>query len=139
MSQVKDDHQTVFIEKSEEVPPKSESVEGNPKKTSMGLDENVAGLCCYIFGFITGLIFLFLEKESRFVRFHALQAIFTTIALFILNIALTFIPILGVLVGLLLAPIGFLLWLFLMYQAYKGKYYKLPFIGDIAEKQLKSN
>jgi uncharacterized membrane protein len=41
-------------------------------KTSTGLEENVAGLLCYLFGWVSGLVFLLLETENRFVRFHAI-------------------------------------------------------------------
>lgn len=106
--------------------------EGN--KTSIGLTENVGGLLCYIF--IIGLIFLFMEKENRFIRFHALQSVFTAIAIFLVSIVLGFIPLFGVIASLLLSPLAFALMIFMMYQAYQGNYYKLPFIGDIVENQL---
>lgn len=106
-------------------------------KTSTGLDENIAGLFCYVFGAITGIIFLILEKENRFIRFHALQSTIIFVALLILNFILTAIPIIGWLVGLLIAPLGFILWIVLMVKAYQGKWFKLPVIGSLAEKQLK--
>ena len=53
-------------------------------KTSMGLDESVAGLLCYIVGWITGIVFLVLEKENKFVRFHALQSLLTFLPLSVL-------------------------------------------------------
>ncbi|MFC5602247.1 DUF4870 domain-containing protein [Sporosarcina koreensis] len=106
--------------------------EGN--KTSIGLTENVGGLLCYIF--IIGLIFLFVEKENRFIRFHALQSVFTAIAIFLISIILGFIPLVGAIASLLLSPLAFVLMIFMMYQAYQGNYYKLPFIGDIVESQL---
>jgi len=45
------------------------------EKTSTGLQENIAGLLCYVLGWVTGIIFLFIEKENKFVRFHAVQSI----------------------------------------------------------------
>ncbi|WP_235588766.1 DUF4870 domain-containing protein [Sporosarcina koreensis] len=107
-------------------------VEGN--KTSIGLTENVGGLLCYIF--IIGLIFLFMEKENRFIRFHALQSVFTAIAILLISIILGFIPFIGAIASLLLSPLAFALMIFMMYQAYQGNYYKLPFIGDMVENQL---
>jgi len=53
-------------------------------KTSLDLDENMAGLLCYIGGWITGIIFLVLEKENKFVRFHALQSLLTFLPLSVL-------------------------------------------------------
>jgi uncharacterized membrane protein len=106
-------------------------------KTSIGLTENVGGLLCYFF--IIGLIFLFVEKESRFIRFHALQSVFLAIALILINIVLGFIPIIGVIASLLLSLLAFVLMIFMMYQAYHGNYYKLPFIGDMVENQLEKS
>lgn len=106
------------------------------KKTSTGLDENVAGLLCYLAGFITGIVFLVLEKKSRVVRFHAMQSIIVFGGLFVLNFVLGFIPILGWLLGLLIAPLALVLWIVLMVKAYQNQMFKLPYIGDIAEKQV---
>ncbi|WP_158734856.1 DUF4870 domain-containing protein [Alteribacillus sp. YIM 98480] len=105
-------------------------------KTSMGLEENVAGLLCYLLGLITGIVFLVLEKDSRFVRFHALQSIFISGTIVVLNIVFTAIPVLGWLLGLLLSLVGFVLWIVLMVKAYQGKWFKLSIFGDMAEKQL---
>ncbi|MFZ4451503.1 DUF4870 domain-containing protein [Salibacterium aidingense] len=106
-------------------------------KTSMDLDENVAGLLCYLLGIITGVIFLVLEKENRFVRFHAMQSTFIFVVLFVLNVILTAVPVIGWVFSLLLAPLSFILWLVLMWQAYKGNWFKLPVLGDMAEEKSK--
>lgn len=106
------------------------------KKTSIGLTENVGGMLSYIF--IIGIVFLFIEKENRFIRFHALQSIFLTIAVFLASVVLGFIPIIGWVANLLLGPLAFALVIFMMVQAYQGKFYKLPFIGELVEKQLDS-
>lgn len=104
-------------------------------KSSLGMDENVAGLLSYVFGFVTGIIFFVLEKESRFVKFHAMQSILLSAAFLVLSTVLGFIPILGWLVLLLLSPVAFVLWIVMMYKAYKHQWFKLPVVGDIAEKQ----
>lgn|SRR5699024_1358722 len=44
-------------------------------KTAIGLEENIAGLLCYLFTFVSGIIFLLIEKENKFVRFHAMQSL----------------------------------------------------------------
>lgn len=108
--------------------------EPNSKKnpTVSGLDENIAGAISYIA--IVGLIFIFIEKENQFVRFHALQAIFTTSAVFFISIVLGIIPVLGLVVLFMLTPLFFLPFIFLLYQAYNGKKFKLSFVGDLAEK-----
>ncbi|WP_336823408.1 DUF4870 domain-containing protein [Sporosarcina sp. USHLN248] len=104
------------------------------KQTSVGLTENVGAMLCYIF--VIGLVFLFIEKKSQFIRFHAFQAVFTAVAIFLINIVFSFIPVVGYFVSLLLSPLSFALMIFMMYQAYQGKEFKLPFIGDLSESQI---
>lgn len=99
-------------------------------------NENLMGALTYLLGFITGIIFLLVEKQSRFVRFHAMQSTILFGGLFVVNIALGFIPLLGWLAGLLLSLLGFVFWIILMWKAFQGEMYKVPYIGDIAEKQL---
>ncbi len=105
-------------------------------KTSVGLEPNVAGLLCYLFGWITGIVFFILEKENKLVRFHALQSIIVFGALTIVSTPLGWIPIVG---GFFVAVIGilaFVLWILLMIKAYQGEKYKIPLAGDFAEKQV---
>jgi uncharacterized membrane protein len=104
-------------------------------KSSTGMEENIAGLLTYVLGLVTGIIFLIVEKDSKFVRFHAFQSILISAAFIVVNMVLGFIPIIGWILSLLLSPIGFILWLVLLYQAYQGKWFKLPVIGNIAEEQ----
>ena len=106
------------------------------KDTVLGVTENLEGLFCYVLGWVTGLIFLLIEQKNAFVRFHALQSLVTFLALFILSVVIGFIPVLGILVGLVLWPLGVVLWIVLMVKAYKGERYKLPVVGDFVEKQL---
>ena len=107
-----------------------------------GLEENVAGLLCYILGWVTGLIFFLIDKRP-FVKFHAAQSIALSIGLIVVYIAIGFVfgmlsfAHLGILAFALYPLIGllvFVLWIFLMYKAYQHEKFKLPFIGDIAEK-----
>jgi uncharacterized membrane protein len=100
-------------------------------------NEHLMGAASYILGFITGIIFLLIEKESKFVRFHAMQSTILFGGIFVINIALGFIPILGWLVGLLLSFAAFILWIVLMWKAFQGETYKVPWVGDLAEEQLK--
>ncbi|WP_026907284.1 DUF4870 domain-containing protein [Paucisalibacillus globulus] len=115
---------------------KNKKTNESKNKTSSGIEENVAGLLCYLLGFVTGLIFLLIEKDNHFVRFHALQSIIVFAALFVLNIVIGLIPLLGFAITALLAPLSLVLWIVLMIQAYQGKLFKLPMIGDIVEVQL---
>jgi uncharacterized membrane protein len=99
-------------------------------------NENLMGALCYLLGFITGIIFLLVEKQSKFVRFHAMQSTILFGGIFIVNIGLGFIPILGWVAGMLLSLLAFVLWIVLMWKAFQGEMYKVPYVGDIAEKQL---
>src|SRR3989344_5862650 len=99
-------------------------------------NENLMGEASYLLGFLTGIIFLLVEKQSRFVRFHAMQSTMLFGGIFVANFALGFIQILGWIVGLLLTFTAFILWIVLMWKAFQGEMYKVPKIGDMAEKQL---
>jgi uncharacterized membrane protein len=102
--------------------------------TKIGLSENITGVIAYVLGFVTGIIFLVIEKENKFVRFHAAQSTVVFGVLFILSIILGFIPIIGWLIALFLPLVGFALWLYLMFMAYKGAMYRLPVLADYADK-----
>ena len=104
-------------------------------KSSTGMNENLAALLSYVLGFITGIIFFVIEKESKFVKFHAMQSILVSAALMVLSFVLGFIPFIGWLALILLGPVSFVLWIILMVKAYKYVWFKLPVVGDIAEKQ----
>ena len=106
-----------------------------------GMDENGAGLLCYILGWITGLIFFLIDKRP-FVRFHAAQSIALSIALFVVYFALMIgfgmFRMIGLgFFGFFLYPLlglgSFILWIFLMYKAYQHGKFMLPIIGGIAE------
>jgi uncharacterized membrane protein len=108
-------------------------------KTSTGIQQNLEGLLCYVLGWITGIIFLVLEKENRFVRFHAVQSIFVFGAITVLEIIFRWIPVIGWIITWILGAVAFILWIILMFKAYQGEMYKLPIAGNIAEKQSKPN
>ena len=102
-------------------------------KTSIGIEPNIAGLLCYLGWWITAIIFLVLEKENKFVRFHAMQSLITFGVLFVISLAFSWV----FFIGFILWGLSVILWVILMYKAYQGETYKLPVIGDIAEKQIK--
>ncbi len=106
-------------------------------KTSTGLQPNVAGLLCYVLGWITGIIFLILEKDNQFVRFHAIQSIIIFGVITVLDIILRFIPFIGWVLALIIGILAFVLWIVLMVKAYQGQRYKLPVAGNVAEQQVK--
>jgi uncharacterized membrane protein len=99
--------------------------------TKTGLPKNTAAALSYVLGWLTGIIFLFMEKDS-FVRFHAAQSIVT----FGLLTVVCFIPFIGWIISPLVFIVGFVLWLFLIYKAYQGEEFKLPWVGNLAKKLL---
>ena len=109
----------------------------NTQKTSTGLDANVAAALTYAIGWVTGLAFLVMEKDNRFVRFHAMQStiVFATLSLgFIL---LQSIPLLGMLLSIFIViPVSAVLWLLMMFKAYQGERFKLPIAGEMAEQRI---
>ena len=122
-------------------------------KSSTGLDENVAGLLAYIATWVSGLIFFLIEKDSRFVRFHAMQAILLGASASIIGIVLWFVWLFGMIIsasisevlgGLVSIVLGLLMFVFsigvliaivmCLIKAYQNQYFKLPVIGNFAEK-----
>jgi uncharacterized membrane protein len=104
-----------------------------PKKTATGLDENVAGLLCYVGWWVSGIIFLILEPQNKFVRFHSLQSIIVFGIITVAASILRWIPPSGWLGGIV-GLIGIALWIVLMVKAYQGEKFKLPWAGNVAEK-----
>ncbi len=113
--------------------------------TQSGLAENVAGLLCYLLGWITGLIFYLTDKRP-FVRFHAAQSIVVFGALTIIRIIVGMLFVTGGLAGIttglslgillfwLISLVGLVLWVLLMVKAYQGERYRVPIAADLADK-----
>ena len=99
------------------------------EQSSTGLEENIAGFFCYLLGFVTGIVFLVVEKKSSFVKFHAKQSTITFLGLFVIILVIGWIPVLGTLVWIF----TLILWLILMIEALQGKRYSLPIVGKMAE------
>jgi uncharacterized membrane protein len=105
------------------------------EESSLGLDPKLGGLLTYLFGFITGILFLVLEKKSSFIRFHAYQSTITFLAIFVLNIVLGVIPLIGTLASPVIGLASLVLWVLLMVKAFQGERFKLPMVGDMAEER----
>jgi uncharacterized membrane protein len=116
-----------------------------------GLTQNAASALCYLFGFITGIVFLVLApyNQDRRVRFHAFQSIFLNVGVIAVHIGITILSLmfhavsfsLGLLMGSLhlLVSLGFfLVWLYMMWNTYQGGNAHLPIIGALAENQAGS-
>ncbi len=127
--------------------PQSKSAPASPNPAASarsGMAENVAGLLCYLFGWITGIIFLLIDKRP-FVRFHAAQSIVVFGGLHIIS------HVLGLIIGVSIFTGGwgslgagvlalhalhilmFVLWILLMVKAYQGERFKIPLAWEIAE------
>ncbi len=125
----------------------SEATTKPETESSTGMSANVAGLLCYVALWVTGIVFVVLEKKSKFVKFHAWQSIMTfgvlTVVQIILSIIGTiawttfslglwrFANVLGIIVWVIVVG----LWIVLMILAYQGKMWKVPGAGNWAEKQ----
>ncbi len=110
--------------------------------TSMGMQPNVEAGLSYVLTWVTGLIFFLMEKQNRFVRFHAMQSILFFGGLTVINIILSVIGGfgvvgLGLITGLLsgaVGIVGLVGYIVLLINGFQGKYFKLPIVGDYAEK-----
>ena len=122
-------------------------------KSSTGLDENIAALLSYFFGWVSGLVFFLIEKDSRLVRFHAMQSLLLNVGIAVIVIALlilfsvvlliasqisgvvsTLFSLLATLIWVVVAIGIFILFVMCLIKAYQGKYFKLPIVGNFAEK-----
>lgn len=123
------------------------------KPSTFGLSPNAAALVSYIWIPVTSAIVLVTEKENRMVRFHAFQALFMGLAVFVATILLSVvIGVLTLVAGAVSTSLGLLvsvgsllvwlviaaallgLWVFCLVKAYRGEMYKLPVVGSYAEK-----
>jgi uncharacterized membrane protein len=127
-------------------PPKQEAPNYSTV-TSTGIEPNVAAALSYILGLITGIIFLVLEKDNRFIRFHAAQSVAVSLIIIAISLGvslisgiLAFIPVLGwIAVFLLTIGLGigtFVLWVVLMWRAYQGEEWEVPIAGGLARKMM---
>jgi uncharacterized membrane protein len=123
---------------------------GSSESPTAGIEENVAGLLCYLFTWVSGLIFLLLDKRP-FVRFHAAQSLALCVAGAVFGIGFWIVVLfLSFLLAVIHIPVGFLtillwpviclgflaVWIFCMYKAFQHEKFKLPVIGDMVEKMI---
>jgi uncharacterized membrane protein len=108
---------------------------GDLGKSSTGMQPNFAALLAYVLGLITGLIFFLIEKENKFVKFHAMQSIVCSLAWFVLSFVLGLVPGINVIATPVLSIGGLVLWIILMVKAYQGESFRLPVIGEFAAQQ----
>ncbi|MFC6942230.1 DUF4870 domain-containing protein [Salinirubellus sp. GCM10025818] len=119
-----------------------------------GLDENVAGALSYLLGAITGVIFLVIEKENAFVRYHAAQSVVLSVAAFLVYVVLSVIStvitavlfagggsllfgllsLLMTLLWLAVTLVAFGAWIYLMFRAYRGETVRIPVLAGFADR-----
>jgi uncharacterized membrane protein len=119
--------------------PSRKTVIEEERKSVAGLDPNTAALLTYLLGWVTGLLFLVLEKGNNYVRFHAMQSVIffgvITLAAVVLWLLLM-VPYINILFMVLLSLLGlfsFAAWAILMLKAYQGDRFMLPWVGERAE------
>ncbi|MBL7036700.1 DUF4870 domain-containing protein [Candidatus Microgenomates bacterium] len=100
------------------------------EKSSTGLKKETAGALAYVLGPISGVI-LFLIEKDKYVRFHAMQSIVVFVGLFALQWMLGITIILAILIPLI-GIVSFILWLMLIYKAWMGEEWEVPFAGKFA-------
>jgi uncharacterized membrane protein len=122
-------------------------------KSSTGLEENIAATLSYVLNWVSGLVFFLIEKDSRLVRFHGMQSILLTVVAAVIFIVLwivwiviavitTQLPgLIGTLFNLIIVLVWIVFWLAIviawvmcLIKAYQSQYFKLPVIGNLAEK-----
>lgn len=100
-------------------------------RQTTSIPPGIAAFAAYFFPFIGGLVFLAIEQESRFIRFHAAQSIVFWICAIPVAI-LNFVPVIGWLVSIAFV----LVWFFLLYQSWRGRMVELPVVGELARRQV---
>jgi uncharacterized membrane protein len=127
-----EERRRIYEEEKERI--EAEKKEGKPGEIpSLNLPQNVASTLCYALFWISGIIFVVLEKKDKTVNFHAIQSIVLFGILAILGACLSWIPYVGGFFGAAIGILVFVFWIVLMVKAYLGERYKVPVAGDIAE------
>jgi uncharacterized membrane protein len=115
--------------------------------SSTGLDPKIAAMLSYLVGWVTGLIFYVIERDNRYVRFHAMQSIIGLGGLWAIGLGFWILAVLMLFVtsggfGLMMRLaqlvwlMAFIAWLICLFKAYSGEWWKLPVAGDLAERVI---
>jgi uncharacterized membrane protein len=105
-------------------------------ESDTGWDSNFAAALSYVLGLVSALVFLAIEKKDEYVRFHAMQSAFTFAAVLIARVLISALPVAAGILNVSFAVGVAALWVVLIVEALRGRRYKLPYIGDLAEQQL---
>lgn len=107
---------------------------------TINTNDKMAGAIAYMGWWVTGFFLLFTEKKNSYVRFHAMQSVLIFGSITLLLVVFKIVPIIGWILDIFLSygikVIAFILWLVLMWKAYNGEKYHLPYFGKLAQKQL---
>jgi len=106
-------------------------------RTSTGLPPNLAATLAYAFGAVSGIVILMIERDDKFVRFHAWQSTLTFLAALLASLLVASFPVVGGLLNAILTIGVVALWILLMVKAFSGERFKLPYVGEIAEQQIR--
>ena len=109
------------------------------ERSSTGLEPRLAAVLSYLFGFVSGIVFLVIERDSAYVRFHAMQSTVTFISLFVVGMIAQVVPFLGPAVSVLVNVASLGVWALLMVKAWQGERYMLPMIGEMAEERTRGS
>jgi uncharacterized membrane protein len=105
--------------------------------SSTGLNSHLAAVLAYLFGCISGIVLLLVERRDQYVRFHAMQSTLTFLALLVATLIVGSVPVVGRLLTGLLTFAACIVWLVLMFKAFTGQRYRLPYIGEVADRQIR--
>ena len=105
--------------------------------SSTGLNSNLAAVLAYLFGCISGIVLLAVERQDRYVRFHALQSTLLFLGVLAVALVLSSLPLVGWFLNVIFSVAVGIVWLVLMFKAFTGQRYKLPYVGEIADRQIR--
>ena len=91
----------------------------------------------YVFGCFSGVLLLIVERHDRYVRFHAMQSTLTVLVVFVAALICASIPVVGRLLTAFLTFGAGVVWFVLMFKAFTGQRYKLPYVGEFADRQIR--
>jgi uncharacterized membrane protein len=106
-------------------------------RSGLGLPSNVAATLAYAFGALSGIVLLMIERDDKFVRFHAWQSTLTFLGALLISLLLSSFPAVGWLLNVAFTAGLVALWVLLMLKAFAGEKFKLPYVGEIAEQQIR--
>ncbi len=110
--------------------------QGHGGRSTLGLDQNVGGMLAYAFGLFSGIFLLIVERENRYIRFHAVQSTVFFLGVTVATLLLGSLPGGWLLTSLSTAAVT-VIWIILMIKAFTGQRYKLPYVGEIAAQQFR--